>query len=126
MIDLAMDKTGNPISIKSISDREGLSNNYLEQIFATLKLHGLVHSIRGAQGGYVLAKSPEEISIGDILRALEGDFKTVECLTDDVDNICEKYNSCITRTLWEKIEHKITQVIDSTTLQDIINEHNNK
>ena len=79
MIDLAQNESEEAVSISSIAARQNISESYLEQLVGKLKKAGLVSSIRGAQGGYVLAKKPDEISVGDILRALEGDLSPIDC-----------------------------------------------
>ncbi|MFC4768189.1 cysteine metabolism transcriptional regulator CymR [Effusibacillus consociatus] len=107
MVDLAMYQGEGPISLKSIAEREELSEHYLEQLIAPLRNAGLVRSIRGAYGGYVLAKTPQEITVGDIIRVLEGPITIVEDPEDELTY------------LWEKIRDAINQVLDSVTLADV-------
>ncbi|GAX90322.1 cysteine metabolism transcriptional regulator CymR [Effusibacillus lacus] len=107
MVDLAMYQGEGPISLKSIAEREDLSEHYLEQLIAPLRNAGLVRSIRGAYGGYVLAKSPQEITIGDIVRVLEGPITVVEDPEDDLNYI------------WEQVREAINKVLDSVTLADV-------
>lgn len=122
MVDLAMHMHSGPISIKNISERQGISENYLEQIIALLKKTGLVKSSRGAQGGYVLNKATVEISVGDILRALEGDLNPVDCVTVNEDKHCEEADSCATKFVWKKISDSINDVVDHISLQDLVEE----
>lgn len=122
MFQLALHYGEGPLSINSIAYQQGLSNNYLEQLFSVLRKNGLIKSVRGAQGGYMLAKHPENITVGNILRVLEGDMAPAECVIDD--NIsCDKEESCVTKIVWMRIKDSINSVIDSITLQDMLNEH---
>ena len=92
---LAMYAKDEPVSISTIAAREELSESYLEQLFAKLKKAGLVHSIRGTNGGYQLSRPAEDISVGDVLRALEGNMVIVDC--PDSESQCAKYGSCVTK-----------------------------
>ncbi len=107
-----------PVSVKQMAQQEELSEQYLEQLIATLRKADLVCSIRGAKGGYVLNKHPREITVGDVLRALEGDFAPAECVSTGE---CEK--ECSTKNIWHKIHKGIHDVLDSFTLQDMIDEN---
>ncbi|MDT8718116.1 Rrf2 family transcriptional regulator [Clostridium sp. 19966] len=121
MVDLAINYGEAPISIKSISERQNLSEYYLEQLFAPLRKAGLINSIRGAQGGYVLAKPPKEITVADIISVLEGPIEISEC----IDGIsCSNEDYCATRLLWEKIKNSIDSVMKTTSLEDIVNDYN--
>ncbi|NLV88502.1 MAG: Rrf2 family transcriptional regulator [Tissierellia bacterium] len=111
-----------PISLKQIAIEQELSENYLEQLFSTLRKEGLLHSVRGAQGGYMLSKKPSEITVGEILRALEGNIAPYDCVVDD-DFVCSREDTCVTRPVWVKIKNSIDEVIDSITLQDMIEEN---
>ena len=95
MYDLARNAEYGPQSIKAIAEREGIPEAYLEQLIAPLKRAGLVISTRGAQGGYTLARAPEEITVGDVLRALEGGLNLVDCL--DEEDACGKSCACASR-----------------------------
>lgn len=106
MIDLAMYQGDGPISLKSIAERQNLSEHYLEQLIAPLRNAGLVRSVRGAYGGYVLTKSPEEITIGDVIRVLEGPISVVDDPQDDLTY------------LWDQVWDAINQVLDSLNLAD--------
>lgn len=117
-VDLALFATDEPISINSIALREGLSESYLEQLFAKLKKAGLVSSSRGTNGGYRLAKPAGEISVGDVLRALEGDMLLVNC--PDNEDMCAKFDSCVTKYVWKRINNSINEAMDSMTLEEIV------
>lgn len=109
-------------NIKGIAERQGLSEFYLEQIFSTLKKAGIIDSIRGAKGGYFLKVPPEDISIGDVLRVLEGSLSPVPCIEND-DNTCGSSNceDCSTKEVWKKIYQSINDAVDDMTLQDLLN-----
>lgn len=122
MIDLAIHSESEKVSIKSISERQGISENYLEQIIALLKKHKIVKSARGAKGGYDLYRSPEEISVGDILRALEGDLSPVDCMITNEDKKCDDSELCVTKYVWKKISDSINDVVDSIPLSELVDE----
>ncbi|GAA0114448.1 RrF2 family transcriptional regulator [Clostridium senegalense] len=122
MVDLAINYGKNPVSIKVISQRQNISEYYLEQLFSTLRKSGLIKSIRGAAGGYVLAKSPEKITIYDILEVLEGPIEISTCLDSDC---CDNIDCCATRIVWKKIKESIDSVTTSITLQDIVDDYKN-
>ncbi len=118
MIDLAMHDNGSFISLKDIANRQGISNKYLEQIIAMLNKEGYLKTARGNNGGYKLAKKPEEYSIGDILRATEGDLAPIYCLTEEGE--CERKEECITFSFWKGLDEVINEYVDSKTLADLI------
>lgn len=119
MLDLALNNTGECITIKSIASRQEISEKYLEQIITILSRSGFVKSTRGAQGGYRLAKEPKDYTVGMILRAIEGSLAPVSCL-DDNPNECIRANTCATLTLWQELNDAINQVVDNTTLADLV------
>lgn len=119
MLDLALNNTGEYISIKSIAARQDISEKYLEQIISLLNRAGYVKSIRGAGGGYRLAKDPKEYTVGMILKLTEGSLIPVDCLDTESDD-CKRSNSCITREVWQKLYDAILGVVDNITLQDLV------
>lgn len=123
MVDLAQHENEGPISLKSVADRQKLSEHYLEQLIPELRKAGLVKSIRGSQGGYILAKRPEDIYIGDVIRILEGPIAPVDC-TNESNGVdcCEKTEFCVTREVWVKVRDSINDVVDSISLADLLNE----
>lgn len=123
MLDLALNNTGEYITIKSIAARQDISEKYLEQIISLLNRAGYVKSIRGAQGGYRLAKNPAEYTVGMILRLTEGSLAPVECLEDS--NECNRNNGCVTRDVWVELYAAICSVVDHITLQDLVDKHLN-
>ncbi len=124
IVDLAVNDKEKQVSLKSVAERQGLSENYLEQLFASLKKAGLVKSIRGAQGGYRLAKPAEKITVGDVLRSLEGTLCPVNCI--DTSNSCDKVDVCVTVPVWAKLRDKINEVVDSFTIADLVLDYENK
>lgn len=120
MFDLAQHYGEGPIPIKSVAERQDISEHYLEQLIAVLRKAGLVKSVRGAQGGYVLSREPEEITVGDIIRVLEGPIAPVECLNTAEGESCERAETCVTRGIWEKVRDSISDVLDSFTLADMV------
>lgn len=122
MHQLAQDYGQGPISLKSVAEKQGLSENYLEQLFASLKKDGLLTSVRGAYGGYSLSRPPNDITVGQVLRALEGQMAPSECLEGN-DHCCTKADDCATKWVLVKIKDSIDQVIDSITLNDMIIEN---
>lgn len=111
MMELAAKVGEGPTSLKSIAEKHSLSEHYLEQLIAPLRNAGLVKSIRGAYGGYILSKQPEDITSGDIIRVLEGPISPVD-FTDEDDPA--------KRDLWMRIRDSIAEVLDSTTLANLI------
>ena len=121
MYDLAVHANDGPQSIKAIAEREDIPEAYLEQLFAVLKREGLVNSTRGAQGGYVLARQPEGITVGDVLRALEGGLSLVDCL-DEAD-ACGRSCVCPSRVVWRKVRDGLNAIVDGITLRDMIDDY---
>lgn len=121
MIDLALNNTGENVSIKAISARQNISTKYLEQIISLLNRAGYVKSERGSNGGYKLTKKPEEYTVGMILRLTEGSLAITTC-TEDEQNQCERYGTCPTVHLWEKLNNAISNVVDNITIADLAEE----
>lgn len=119
MLDLAGNDTGEYIKVKQIAERQGLSEKYLEQIIAILNKAGFVKSVRGAQGGYKIAKDPKNYTIGMILRLTEGSLSPVACL-DDETNACERCDTCETLEIWKDLNDAINGVVDHVTIADLL------
>ena len=119
LLDLAEHNTGTPIRVKEIATRQNISEKYLEQIISVLNKAGYVQSIRGAQGGYLLKKEPNAYTIGEILRLTEGSIAPVSCL-DEQETSCERKENCVSVILWKKINDAVNEVVDNTTLQDLM------
>lgn len=118
MYDLAMHYGQGPISLKSVAQRQGISEHYLEQLMGSLRKAGYVQSVRGAQGGYTLTREPNQITVGDIIRVMEGPTAPVDCL---ITGGCERDRAgiCVTRGVWAKVRDSIDQVLDSISLADL-------
>ncbi|MDK2798677.1 MAG: Rrf2 family transcriptional regulator, cysteine metabolism repressor [Clostridiales bacterium] len=123
MLDLAIHTSEGHIALKNIAERQEISEHYLEQLIATLRKAGLVKSIRGAQGGYTLAQDPSQTTVGEILRALEGSLAPVDCVVEDEPFECTNATQCVTKKIWEKVRDSINDVVDSITLQDLIDDY---
>lgn len=127
MLYIAINSSDNPVSLRNVSDNEGISESYLEQIVAPLKKAGFLKSIRGANGGYVLAKEPIDISVGDVLRVLEGSLAPVDCIDDEIDNDClcgSKCSSkCRTKGVWQRIYDSILDTVDGISLQSLLEDN---
>ncbi len=119
MFDLALNYGEHPIPLKSIAERQGISDNYLEQLISVLRKAGLVKSVRGAQGGYILAREPEHINVGEIIRSLEGPIAPVDCVSEVEPSECDQSDFCITRTVWARVRDSIAEVLDSISLADM-------
>ena len=117
---LALEYRAGPIPLREIASREGISYQFLEQIFLPLRRSGLINSVRGAKGGYALARPPDEIKVGDILRALEGPIAPVDCVGEGNADACGRSAACLTRGVWEKLRVTMSEVLDDITLADII------
>jgi Rrf2 family cysteine metabolism transcriptional repressor len=120
-VELARSYGQGPLPLAEVSRLQNISLAYLEQIVAPLREAGLVVSTRGAHGGYHLAREPHAITVGDILRALEGPIAPVQCVSEvrQADR-CEREEVCLTRHVWEKVRDSIVTTLDSTTLSDLI------
>lgn len=117
MFQLAMEFGQGPVSLKSIAEKQELSENYLEQLFSNLRRDGLINSVRGAQGGYMLSRDPKEITVGQVLRSLEGHLAPADCLLEDS---CYKEDGCATKLVMMRIKESIDSVVDSITLDDMV------
>lgn len=118
MIDIARQESGEWISIKDISERQGISVKYLEQIVTQLTKSGMLLSSRGSQGGYMLSRTPDRYTIGEILRAMEGNLAPVACFENN-ENLCERKDICPTLDFWSGLYKTINNYVDSYTLKDL-------
>jgi Rrf2 family protein len=120
MVILALDFSTGPVPLREIAQRECISYQFLEQIFLPLRRAGLIESVRGAKGGYVLARPPGEIKVGDIIRALEGPIAPVECVAEGKTGSCSRGDTCLTRGIWQRLRDSMSEVLDDITLADVI------
>lgn len=118
VLELALNYGQGPMQIQTIAERAGISNKYLEQLIAALKIGGLVYSIRGPKGGYFLAKKPVEITLGEVFTSLEGPAYDIDCTKHA--KFSKGCNECVTRLIWVKMQKTTLAFINSTTLQDLI------
>jgi len=109
-----------PVSLSDVADAEGLSLSYLEQVVAPLRKAGLLESRRGAYGGYTLTREPDDVTAGDVIRALEGTIVTVPCLADNPTTPCDREGACVTRNVWVEVRRKLIETLDSITLADLL------
>ena len=118
ILQLARNFGKGPVQIKTIAKQEDISGKYLEQLMAILKSAGFVRTIRGAKGGYLLAKAPNQIRLSDVFNSLEGPVTTVECVQSK--DYCARVDDCIARQVWTQVQQAITNVLQSITLQDLV------
>lgn len=126
MLDLAVHNGSGHTPLKEVARRQDISEKYLEQIVMQLGRAGLVKSIRGAHGGYKIQQQLSNITIGDILRAVEGSLAPVECLEKDNSNVCKHYDICVAVDVWRKLHEAVNNVVDGITLEDLVEEYNKK
>lgn len=122
MVELALNYTQGPLSVKAISERQDISEAYLEQLMSSLTRNRLAKSVRGVYGGYLLAKDPATIIVGDIIRALEGPIVPVDCVSRDMPKDCGRADSCVTRIVWKRVRDVIEEALDSLTLEELCKE----
>ncbi len=125
IVDLAVYSKGGYTTLNSIAERQGISEKYLEQVFNALKKAGMVKSIKGSRGGYMLACDSASTTVGDVLRVLEGELSVVEPLRQEagIQDVMEKF---LEKNVWSKINHRISSVLNSLTIEDLVNEYRKK
>jgi len=121
LLDLALQNPGEPVLLKNIAQRQKISLSYLEHIIAPLTAAGIIGSIRGRQGGIHLAKAPEDINIADVVKLLEGSIAPTDCI--DNPESCHESDYCVTRELWSELYVAMNDVLESTTLKDLMDKH---
>jgi Rrf2 family iron-sulfur cluster assembly transcriptional regulator len=125
LCDMVNNATGGPQQIKDISKRQSISARYIEQIFQKLKKAGLIKSVRGRSGGYLLIQKPDEISIGDVIRAIEGkDIQLVSCFGKNKGaiKVCERFGNCVASKIWEEASKRLMDYFNTVTVKQICNE----
>ncbi len=123
MVDLAVNSSRDHVALYSIAQRQEISENYLEQVFSILRKAGLVKSVKGAQGGYILSDKPSNIKVGTILRALEGSLSVVDEEAESGGAAANSIQQCLKANIWDKINESINKIVDSITLEDLVNEY---
>jgi Rrf2 family protein len=122
MVALAHHYGSGPVSITAVAKESSVPPAYLEQLIGPLRRAGLVESKRGAQGGYQLSRPPAAIRVGDVYRVMEGPVAPMDCVSEDpADQTCPLIDGCETRPVWMKLRDSITEALDSTTLEDLVN-----
>ena len=124
MLDLALRYGQGSVFLKDIAARQGISEKYLGHLIPALKSAGLIHSTRGAHGGYMLAREPSAITLREIVQSTEGSLSLVECA--DVPDACQRTSECVTRDIWQKVTDGIVGVLEGITLEDMINMYREK
>lgn len=122
MIDIGRHQEEGAVPRQEIAQRQEISANYAAQIFRRLTAAGLVRSIKGPGGGYILQRKPAQISAGDILRAIEGPFALVHCVLDDDETPCDRTDKCATHRLWSRLSRTMEDYLDAVTLESLIDE----
>jgi Rrf2 family protein len=123
ILEIARGSRDNPIKRKTIVDNQNIPDSYLKNILISLKESGIIKAIRGADGGYILARPASDINFLEIIRALEGDFSLVECLSDP--SVCERVNVCATREIWDKLLKAQEEVLSKITVKEILDNDKN-
>lgn len=125
LVDLSVHSTGEQVPLAYVAKRQDLSVNYLEQVFSLLKKAGIVKSVKGAQGGYMLARKPRDITVGQIIRAIEGEILVVEEEEPRADTslIYKNMQQCLQEQVWDKMTQSICNVIDSINLEDLMKDY---
>ncbi len=124
LLELAENQGSGPLQLKIIARRQDISVKYLDQLMAILKSAGFVRSIRGAKGGYMLAKAPVQIKLSDVFCCLEGPVVTVECTENE--NYCARSADCVARQVWTQLQEAIMAVLQSITFQDLVDRTKDK
>jgi Rrf2 family protein len=124
LIDIALNVDGKPVLLRDVARRQEISTMYLEHLITPLISAGIVRSTRGAKGGVWLARPAKDVKLSEVIRLLEGSMAPVECV-DDI-NYCPRYESCVTREIWVDLKRAMTGVLDSTTLNDLVERQKQK
>ena len=122
MVDLALWGNDGPVSRRELAARQQISSPYVAQLFRRLVAEGLARGVKGPGGGYALARPPETISAGDVVRAVEGPIELVRCVVPGSGDPCKRTGGCVTRLLWRRMTDAVVEILDSVTLQDLCEE----
>jgi Rrf2 family protein len=124
LLDVALHQNESPVQLKAIAQRQQISLHYLEHIIAPLIAAGMLRSTRGARGGVSLGRSPQEIKLSEVVQVLEGSIAPAECVDDP--NVCSRADLCVTRDIWAEMKGAMASVLESTTLQDLVERQREK
>jgi len=124
LLELALHREDEPVFLKDIARRQQISLSYLEQLIAPLIAGRVIRSTKGPKGGISLARNPEDITLNEVVRLLEGSVAPAECINDP--GVCNRSEFCVTRDVWSELKDAMEKVLDSTTLQDLVERHKNK
>jgi len=119
MVEFARGYGAGPISLTRVARAQGMSRPYLEQVAASLRRSGLLASVRGAHGGYMLTREPSAISVGDVFRAVEGSLMPLDCMRTDGSS-CAREPICATRSIWQAVSERLSETLDNTSLADMV------
>lgn len=123
IVDIAVDYGKGRLSVNQLAEKQGISVAYLEQLISALRKAGLVEASRGASGGYTLTRAPEDINVGEVLRALEGSTAILDCVSVDDSAACSNACFCSARPLWIKLQQKIDEVLNTTTIKELADDY---
>ena len=126
MLDVALNSHGSAVPLRDVAQRQDISDKYLEQIVTQLSRAGLVRSVRGAGGGYLLTRDPAEYTVGEILRTLEGNLAPVSCVDQNDVCRCDRADRCVTVEVWRDIQSAVAGVVDNLTLADLVARYHEK
>ena len=124
LLDVALHQGESPVQLKAIAQRQQISLHYLEHIIAPLIAAGMLRSTRGARGGVSLGRSPQEIRLSEVVQVLEGSIAPAECVDDP--NVCSRADLCVTRDIWAEMKEAMAGVLESTTIQDLVERQREK
>ena len=124
MLELALQYGKGPVLLKEVAKRQEISEKYLGHLISPLKTAGLINSTRGAHGGYTLAKAPRDITLAEVVQAVEGNLSVVECVSSP--EVCSRVEVCVTRDIWSQLSEKMMEILESITLQDMVELHRQK
>jgi Rrf2 family protein len=118
MLELALNYGGKPVLMRQIADKQGISRKYLHALLTSLKAAGLVRSVRGSGGGYMLARAPARIKVDQIVKVLEGSLSLTDCVEDA--STCERSETCVTIDLWRQVSESMVRLLSAVTLEDLV------
>ena len=120
IVDIAAQSRNEPVSLSVIAERQGLSQNYLEQLFVKLRKAGLVKSVRGPGGGYLLGRAPSSVTIGEIFEAVDENLTLTDCVDSTDAPGCDRSSGCLTQALWSRLCHHLNELLYSITITDVV------